>query len=83
MSHLHKSLEEPKFLWKMNEKGDLIELLIAFFATIGFGPIVGVVVSIVLAVLEFVYRSATPHVGIEGRVAETNLYKDTSIYPGT
>lgn len=66
----------------MNEKGDLIELLIAFFGTILFGPIVGVVIAIGLAVLEFVYRSATPYIGVEGRVAETTLYKDVSIFPG-
>jgi len=75
------SLAEPKRLWRTDEKGDLLILVLTFLVTIFLGPVIGVAAAIGLSLVEFIYRAACPSCTELGKIPGTVVYKDIRSYP--
>eukprot|EP00049_Salpingoeca_infusionum_P026090 m.23628 g.23628 ORF g.23628 m.23628 type:complete len:655 (-) comp8521_c0_seq2:452-2416(-) len=71
---------EPIRLWKIS-KMDSILLVVTFCLTAFIGVEIGVGISIGLALLLVVYQASRPHYAIEGRLGNTEIYRNIKRFP--
>ncbi len=73
-------IPEAKHLWKTHRQ-DFALMLITFISTLVFGIGEGVLVGVILSLLMTIYRTATPHVAILGKIPNTYHYRNMTRFP--
>jgi len=68
-------IHEIQFLWRIKAKYDLAQLLGIFLVTLFTGPETGALVTILISVLQIIYRSTRPVCVSMGPVSGTSVYK--------
>jgi len=70
-------IKEVVHLWKVR-KGDLLQLVLTFAATLAFGIEIGIGVGVGFSLLQIIWRSAQPVVARLGRLPGTTFWRDTA-----
>lgn len=73
-------IREARHLWK-TDKVDFAMMAVTFLATLVFGIELGIAVGVGLSLLMVIYRSASPHVAILGRLPGTQYYRNLKRFP--
>ncbi len=73
-------LPEAIHLWKTHRQ-DFALMLITFLFTLTLGIGEGVLTGVVLSLLMTIYRTATPHVAVLGKIPNTYHYRNTTRFP--
>lgn len=68
-------VKEVKYLWHSNKR-DFILLMVAFFATLSFDPVIGIEIGVVLSLALVIFRTTRPHVAVLGNVPDTHFYRN-------
>lgn len=74
-------MEEFRFLWKIGEYLDLLQIIVVFLGVLLLGPEVGVVIAIAVTFVQVVFRAARPSIVALGRFPGTFAYKNVHRYP--
>ena len=67
--------KEARYLWRVDRK-EFALMLLTFLATLGLGIEQGILVGVVASLLVVLHQSSQPHTAIEGRLPETNTYRN-------
>lgn len=73
-------LPEAIYLWQTHRQ-DFAMMMITFVLTLALGIEEGVLVGVILSLLMTIYRTATPHIAILGRIPNTYHYRNTTRFP--
>ncbi len=73
-------LHEAKHLWKTC-RSDLALMAVTFAATLLIGIEPGILVGVGASVAWFIWKNATPHVAVLGRLPGTTVYRNIERYP--
>jgi SulP family sulfate permease len=73
-------LPEAIHLWKTHRQ-DFAMMLITFLLTLALGIEEGVLVGVILSLLMTIYRTATPHIAVLGKIPNTYHYRNTTRFP--
>lgn len=73
-------LPEAIHLWKTHRQ-DFAMMLITFMLTLVLGIEEGVLVGVILSLLMTIYRTATPHIAVLGKIPNTYHYRNTTRFP--
>ncbi|HHG85276.1 MAG TPA: STAS domain-containing protein, partial [Bacteroidetes bacterium] len=68
-------IKEVKYLWRSNKR-DFSLLLVAFFATLTFDPVIGIEIGVILSLILVIFRTTRPHVAVLGNVPGTHFYRN-------
>jgi SulP family sulfate permease len=74
-------MTEVRFLWKLGEYLDLLQIGVVILGVLLLGPEVGVVIAILVTAVQVVFRAARPSIVALGRLPETFVYKNVERYP--
>jgi SulP family sulfate permease len=74
-------MTEARFLWKIREYLDLLQIGVVWLAVLLLGPEIGVVFAIAVTMVQVVFRAARPAIVPLGRLPETFVYKNAERYP--
>ena len=74
-------IKEVVHLWKVR-KGDLLQLVLTFAATLAFGIEIGIGVGVGFSLLQIIWRSASPVIAKLGRLPGTTFWRDTQRIDG-
>ncbi len=72
--------KEAIHLWKTH-KGDFAMMIFTFFATLVLDIEYGVLAGVVLSILMVLFRIATPHIAVLGKIPDTRFYRNVSRFP--
>lgn len=72
--------KEARHLWKA-DKVDFGMMAATFLATLAFGIELGIATGVGLSLIMVIYRSASPHVAILGRLPGTQYYRNLKRFP--
>ncbi|WP_026103172.1 SulP family inorganic anion transporter [Pseudanabaena sp. PCC 6802] len=64
-----------KRMW-VYDKTDAISLLVTFFAVLGLGVEIGIIVGVVASLLLYLWRTSRPHIAVVGRVGDTEHFRN-------
>ncbi|MCG8481246.1 MAG: solute carrier family 26 protein [Spirochaetales bacterium] len=73
-------VEEIRRLIRMRSP-DLVLLLVAFVATLGFGMEMGVLAAVGVSLMLVIYRTTRPHSAVLGRLPGTQAFRNVKRYP--
>jgi SulP family sulfate permease len=73
-------VNEAKRLWKVDQK-DFAMLVVTFAATLLTGVQYGIAIGVGLSLAIVLFKSAYPHVAIEGKLPTTELFRNIKRFP--
>lgn len=73
-------VREVRHLWKV-KRGDLLQLVVTFVATLALGIEEGILTGVGTALLGFVIRTTRPHAAVLGRLPGTDVWRNVERYP--
>lgn len=62
-------------------KIDAISLLSTFFAVLGFGIEIGLVIGVATSLLLYVWRTSRPHIAVVGRIGNSEHFRNVKRHP--
>lgn len=74
-------MTEVRFLWKIREYLDLLQIGVVWLGVLLLGPEIGVIFAIGVTMIQVVFRAARPAIVPLGRLPETFVYKNADRYP--
>ncbi|XP_069499439.1 solute carrier family 26 member 6-like [Ambystoma mexicanum] len=76
---MYKQFADIQMYWRTN-RTDLLVWVVTFTATILLNLDLGLAVSVVFALLTFIYKTQLPHYSILGQVSDTDIYRAVEEY---
>ncbi|XP_069062322.1 solute carrier family 26 member 6-like isoform X2 [Pleurodeles waltl] len=77
---MYKQFADIQLYWRTNQI-DLLVWVVTFVATILLNMDLGLVVSVVFALLTVIFKTQLPHYSILGLIPETVIYRDVAEHP--